>query len=139
MIDKYAFYNCDSLESVSIPKNVYDIADFAFANCNNLSAIIVDKDNANYDSRDNCNAIIESSSNSLLFGCKTTIVPQGVKSIGDGAFQGCSGLTSLSLPSSVKTIGNNAFEYFKPEVEPVSKSLIVLEICSFVNAKLEFV
>ena len=110
MIDKYAFYNCDSLESVTIPKNVYDIADFAFANCNNLSAIMVDKDNANYDSRDNCNAIIESSSNSLLFGCKTTIVPQGVKSIGDGAFQGCSGLTSLSLPSSVKTIGNNAFE-----------------------------
>lgn len=78
-------------------------------NCSGLSSIIVDNGNTIYDSRNNCNAIIESNSNTLLCGCKNTIIPNGVTSIGGGAFFGCSGLTTMTIGNSVKSIGNGAF------------------------------
>ena len=62
-----------------------------------------------YDSRDNCNAIIEKSSNTLIAGCKNSIIPNSVTSIGDRAFLGCSGLTSITIPNSVTSIGDWAF------------------------------
>ena len=65
--------------------------------------------NTVYDSRDNCNAIIETTSNTLILGCKTTIIPNSVTSIGSYAFVGCSGLTSVTIPNSVTSIGQVAF------------------------------
>ncbi|MBQ6209968.1 MAG: leucine-rich repeat protein, partial [Prevotella sp.] len=62
-----------------------------------------------YDSRNNCNAIIETSTNTLISGCKNTSIPNSVTTIGDGAFHGCSGLTSITIPNSVTTIGDGAF------------------------------
>ena len=62
-----------------------------------------------YDSRDNCNAIIETTTNTLLAGCQKTIIPNDVTSIGDGAFVYCSGLTSITIPNSVTSIGYEAF------------------------------
>ena len=62
-----------------------------------------------YDSRENCNAIIETATNTLIAGCKNTIIPNSVTSIGDYAFYGCSSLTSITIPNSVTSIGERAF------------------------------
>ena len=73
------------------------------------SSIIVAEGNPVYDSRNNCNAIIETATNKLVYGCKNTVIPSSVTSIGSSAFSGCSGLTSISIPSSVTSIGSGAF------------------------------
>ena len=70
---------------------------------------MVEGGNTIYDSRNNCNAIIKTKTNELVAGCKNTIIPNSVTSI-DGAFQGCSGLTSVTIPNSVTSIGDWAFE-----------------------------
>ena len=107
-IGKNAFNQCTGLTSVTIPASVTSIGNNAFSNCGNLATITVDSDNTTYDSRDNCNAIIEKSSNKLVVGCKNTIIPEGVTSIGSGAFYG-SGLTSITIPASVTSIDGWAF------------------------------
>ncbi|MBR2715782.1 MAG: leucine-rich repeat protein [Ruminococcus sp.] len=104
-----AFSPCYSLTSITIPNSVTSIGSCAFNNCNSLTSIKVDSNNKYYDSRDNCNAIIETSSNTLIAGCKNTVVPNGVTSIGDFAFSTCSSLTSITIPSSVTSIGDYAF------------------------------
>ena len=81
----------------------------AFWKCSTLERIKVNENNKVYDSRENCNAIIEKSSNTLIAGCKNTKVPSGVTKIGDGAFWNCSGLTSITLPESMMVIGSGAF------------------------------
>lgn len=74
-----------------------------------MTDIIVDNENPVYDSRNNCNAIIETASNKLLIGCKTSVIPESVTSIGAGAFVECTGLTSIVIPNSVVEIGYAAF------------------------------
>ena len=108
-IGNFAFYNCDDLTSVTIPSSVTFIGEEAFTDCGRLSSIVVDSDNKDYDSRNNCNAIIKTASNTLIVGCKTTVIPNGVTSIGNFAFYKC-GFTSLAIPNSVTSIGSNAFE-----------------------------
>ena len=110
-IGNYAFYGCGSLASVTIPNSVTSIGDMAFQDCTGLNSITVEKGNTRYDSRDNCNAIIETNTNKLIAGCKNTIIPNSVMSIGESAFYGCSGLTSITIPNSVTSIGNWAFSY----------------------------
>ena len=127
-----AFYLCEKLESIEISSTVTNIGKHAFALCPYISWIKVDGENPVYDSRDNCDAIIETKTNTLILGCYSTLIPYGVKSIGnnafhaeklssiiipntvisigDKAFYGCSELSSIIIPNSVKTIGNNAFE-----------------------------
>lgn len=85
------------------------IGEGAFYYCSGLNSIIVESGNTTYDSRNNCNAIIEKSTNTLITGCKNTTIPNSVTSIGDYAFAGCSGLTTLTIPNSVTSIGNYAF------------------------------
>ena len=104
-----AFYNCSGLTSLAIPSSVTSIGEQAFSSCNALESITVDNANTYYDSRGGCNAIIETSSNTLVAGCKNTVIPSSVTSIGYGAFYNCSGLTSVTIPSSVTSIGDDAF------------------------------
>ena len=103
------FNGFKSLTSVSISKMVASIGYQAFNGCSDLNSITVDPDNAVYDSRNDCNAIIETATNTLLLGCKNTEIPNTVTAIADAAFYGCSGLTSVSVPNSVVMIGYDAF------------------------------
>ena len=74
-----------------------------------MASIVVESGNAVYDSRDNCNAIINTASNELIAGCQNTVIPNGVTNIGGLAFSGRSGLTSVTIPNSVTSIGGSAF------------------------------
>ena len=108
-IGNSAFADCSNLTSVTIPNGVVSIGTRTFSGCSGLTSISVESGNTVYDSRDNCNAIIETATNTLLFGCQNTIIPSSVISIGGDAFYGSSGLTSIDIPSSVISIGGVAF------------------------------
>lgn len=103
------------VESITIPKTTSVINKNALAGCPNLKTVVVDSENPYYDSRENCNAIITTSQNpyftpnTLIAGCKTTIIPNSVAEIGDNAFYNCESLDIITIPRSVSKIGNSAF------------------------------
>ena len=104
-----AFFNCYGLTGITIPSSVTSIGSTAFGRCTGLTNIKVVAGNTTYDSRDNCNAIIETESNTLIAGCMSTIIPASVTSIEDYAFYSCTGLTSITIPNSVTSIGSYVF------------------------------
>lgn len=108
-IDDCAFELCTGLTNLNIPNSVACIGNYAFLDCNGLTNITVENGNPKYDSRDNCNAIIETVTNSLIAGCMNTIIPNTVTSIGMWAFSNCTGLTTIDIPNSVTTVGYRAF------------------------------
>ena len=109
-IGDYAFQWCTDLSSVTIGNSVTSIGDGVFSACDNLEKMTVEAGNPVYDSRNNCNAIIETATNTLVAGCQNTIIPNSVTTIGNNGFNECSGLTSIEIPNSVETIGSEAFE-----------------------------
>ena len=108
-IGNSAFEGCSMLTSLAIPETVESIGSTIIRNCQNLEQLTVVGDNLVYDSRDNCNAIIKKSTNELVVGCKTTVIPNTVVSIGSGAFYQCPELTSIVIPNSVTMINTDAF------------------------------
>ena len=108
-IGQFAFAYSD-LTSVTIGNSVTSISEDAFYSCSDLTEIIVASDNTKYDSRDNCNAIIETATNKLVVGCKNSKIPNTVTTIGYRAFEDCDGLTSVDIPNSVINIGYQAFQ-----------------------------
>ena len=88
-IGNYAFNNCSELTSVTIGKSITQIDRSIFYDCKKLSHINVDPENPVFDSREDCNAIIETSTNTLIYGCKETIIPNSVTAIGDEPFCRC--------------------------------------------------
>ena len=109
-IENYAFYGCIGLMSVTIPNSVITIGENAFSQCTGLASIMVESGNPNYDSRENCNAIIETETNTLIWGCNNTIIPHGVNVINDYAFCDCKELSSVTIPNTVTSIGEGAFK-----------------------------
>ena len=110
-IGDYAFNSCDGLTGVlNIPRSVESIGTSTFRYCA-FSGMTVDPENTVFDSRDNCNAIITTSTNELLTGCINTVIPNSVTSIGENAFCGLDGLTSIDIPNSVTSIGDGAFSF----------------------------
>lgn len=107
-IDNDAFTGCTSLQSVVIPKNVEVIERSLFRSCNQLKSITVEKGNKRYDSRQNCNAIIETESNKLIAACVGTRLIEGIEEIGEYAFDGVP-LYDLHIPKSVTSAERWAF------------------------------
>ena len=108
-IDNYAFFACKSLTSIEIPAGIECLGVAVFSICTSLDSIRVSPDNKVYDSRENCNAIIETASGALIAACRNTIIPAGVTAIEDDAFLFCDDLTSLVIPDGVTYIGYWAF------------------------------
>ena len=128
VINPYAFYAC-LLDDIFIPKSVTSIGYKAFNYAKNT--IVVEEGNAVYDSRNNCNAIIETSTNKLIIGCVNTTIPKDIQIIGEDAFRGsnisnidfkqltqlhtiegsafvgCNNITVIELPSSIKKIDHS--------------------------------
>ena len=113
VISHWAFSECTNLQAIFIPANVDSIGVSILSHCSNLESVTVDSRNINYDSRNNCNAIIESKSNKLIAGCKNSTVPKSVRIIGRGAFAGQDGIKHMVLPDGIVEIEEGAFNACK--------------------------
>ncbi len=107
-IGEYAFFKCSGLNSVTIGSGVTSIGYRAFYNCSGLEHFVVAKGNKVYRCEQEC--LIETETKTLIFGCKNSKIPTSVTSIGDSAFEDCSGLASITIPNNVASIAAEAFE-----------------------------
>ena len=107
-LDEAVFQYCHSLTEIIIPENVQTLKDDVFEGCYALNKISVSAQNTTFDSRNNCNAIIETETNILLYGCNGTTIPNGVVAISDNAFR-WSYIRSITIPETIKRIGKDAF------------------------------
>ena len=103
-VGRFAFYDCSSLASIEIGNDVMSIGNYAFSNCGSLASLTVADGNAVYHSEGNC--VLKDTE--LALGCKNSVIPSNVTSIGSYAFYGCS-LTSIAIPDGVTSIGDSAF------------------------------
>ena len=104
-----AAFTGSALSSIYIPASLTSIELSAFAGCRALTSITIDENNLTYDSRNNCNGIIQTSTNTLLLGCLNTVIPASVTKIGIAAFNGCSLLTNITIPENVTSIEPYSF------------------------------
>lgn len=110
-IGNEVFTGCSAITSVTIPASVTSIGKGLFYACHELNDLDVDPDNEKYDSREGCNAIIETETNRLIAGCKNTVIPHSVTTIGASAFYGCYEFDHFVIPEGVKIIEREAFSY----------------------------
>ena len=120
-IQTAAFFG-SGLTSIYIPSTITEIESMAFSFCTDLAYISVSEDNPVYDSRDDCNALIESASNNLLTACNNTVIPGSVTSIEPHAFDCCGRITRVVIPASVTSIGSWTFTYCSNLNEVVCES-----------------
>ena len=111
----YAFSGFTTLTSVAIGGGVESIGSYAFEGCTAITSLsVVDGNDDFYDS--DSNIIVENNDygyqqDVIIAGCQTSIIPEDydITVIGAGAFEGCVGLTSISIPSNIDEIRSNAF------------------------------
>lgn len=128
-IENNAFSN-SGLTSIFIPKGVTSISSTSFNYYGKLSTISVSDENTTYDSRNNCNAIIQTATNQILRGTSNTIIPNTATSIGDNAFNDINSLTSIVIPESVTSIGQYAFRFCNSLAEVVCKAKVAPQLKS---------
>ena len=125
-IGSFAFQD-SGIEELVLPKTVTELGSDIFYYARNLKALSVEEGNTVFDSRDNCNAIIETASNTLRIGCANTVVPNGIKALGQMAFSGIPSLKEVKLPSGLTSIGWAAF-WADTELSKVTLSESVTDI-----------
>lgn len=109
-IGSNAFYGCYMLNFLKIGSSVTSIGTDAFEGCNFLSYIEVNPNNIKYDSRNNCNSIIQKSNSTLILGSGNSVIPNNVTTIGQNAFKNRYSLTSIDIPASVTGIDNTSYQ-----------------------------
>lgn len=127
-IESNSIEYCNGLTSISIPASLTELNEGFGAFGKYLESITVAAGNPIYDSRGNCNAIIETATNTLRAGCLNTVIPKTVKEIGSWSMHNMA-ITSLDIPESVVSIGDGAFRYceFKEVAIPVHVEAIGTE------------
>lgn len=138
-IGKGAFSKCTRLEEVHLPKGLTNIHGNAFEDCCRLAKITVDSLCVVYDSRNNCNAVMERKTNKLVTGCKTTIVPEGATAIGSLAFSGNRCSDSVDLPATVTVIGDSAFRLSNLQHISLPEGLLSIGLDAFLGSGLKSV
>ena len=134
-------FQATALQTLYIPANVASIGEGITEECEALLSIVVSEDNSTFDSREGCNAIIKTANNTLIAGCKTTIIPNTVTAIGNFAFSSNHNVEDVRIPNSVESIGDYAFQYcsgFKNLVIPTSVTYIsgtAFTGCAFATIK----
>lgn len=108
-IDWAAFSGCRSITSVTIPASTTSLSSNPFSHCYILSEVSVAEGNPVYDSRNNCNAVIETATNKLVMGCNNSIIPEGIVELGSLAFAGYEVFSSIKLPSTLRILDNQVF------------------------------
>ena len=101
-------YEIAKITSIYIPSSITNFNRRDNRGYTGLASIIVAPENPKYDSRDNCNAIIETETNTLILACNNTVIPNNVTSIGENAFSRLN-IISITIPNSVTCIGEFAF------------------------------
>jgi len=133
-----AFAGCTNLTGITFPSTAATIEDWVLMNCKSLQKIVVTDGNPVYDSRNDCNALIETSTNKLLQGSANTVIPDGVTEIDGTAFEGI-GLKHLYIPSSVQKIGKYSFRgcyaLESIEVDPANPNYDSRDNCNALFAK----
>ena len=108
----YAFNNCSQLISLTVGRGLRKIDPYAFSDCSKLSNIVVSSANPYFDSRNNCNAIVETATNTLRVAGQATVIPSTVKAIGERAYYSLlSGVLTFTIPNQIESLGQQAFEY----------------------------
>lgn len=142
-IGRATFEDCTALKSITIPSTVKSLVSSSFSGCSDLTSLSVAEGNPIYDSRNNCNAIIETYEEKkqsetilhykLVVGCNRSFIPDGITEIGANAFSGCTDLTAIEIPASVIAIGVSAFENTGLTIITIPESVNAIDEFCFAN------
>ena len=131
IVRKYSFCNVN-IDTLSLPSTLSYFDVNSFINRDSIKYIFVNPLNIVFDSREDCNAIIETATNRLVFGGNISTISNSIESIGDSAFYGCKSMTNISIPETVHSIGKYSFsDCLKLEGINIPNTVKKIEVCTF--------